>query len=96
MREMRFTTVGCDDAVTTYVAAKALLDDGSSFTTTQMTLLGDMRLLDYDRVTIDTGDGTTTLRNHRECRMWECVETGRWMRYGYDLHRLWYEGGLDG
>lgn len=94
MREIIFTTVGSEPAVTTYVAAKALIDDGSSFATTQMTLLGDLRLLEYDKVTIETDRKVSVLTNNRRDRVWEYGD--RYWRYGYDLHRLWLKGEFDG
>lgn len=80
----------------TYTRAKQCMDCGVSFSTTQMCMLEDVHVCEYDELRIYDRNRygchlTVSFHNNHD-GTWECDKTDRTLRYGNNLFKLWKAG----
>lgn len=85
------TVHGSVECERSYNESERLVRSGKTFATTQMAILEDPHVCDYDLIDIRDDRRRVVIRNNHD-GTWFCDSTDRELRHGHNLFRLWKGG----
>ena len=91
------TRYGSEGALHLYDESKAAIERGEDVRTTQMCMLNNGHIKDYDKIIIVFGEGDIAeiVNMHDKYKTYMCDRTERELRYAHNFYHLWENGVFD-
>lgn len=89
------TRYGSEGALHLYDESKVAIEKGVDVRTTQMCMLNNPHIKDYDTILIVFGDGDVAEIVNMHDKTYYCDRTQRCLRYAHNFYHLWENGEFD-